>query len=82
MLRKEQGVPNLSSSQDKRYFNIICIENRIEGLNVARTVFKDSEHSHRFDLEFWKLDKIMAELTGRLTPEQLMKEMLWMSRED
>ncbi|MBD3637219.1 MAG: hypothetical protein HUJ25_07710 [Crocinitomicaceae bacterium] len=67
---RNQGVPNLSQGSFQTFMNIVHLEGQIEGLKKARKIEKESPG--RFDLEIFKIQDSIAELTGGLEPKELM----------
>lgn len=74
-LVKENGQPNLSVQQFKRFMNIIATENKIEGLLIAKRMNKDKELYYQYDLIIFKYGRVLTELTGNQKPVDLIKEM-------
>lgn len=67
------GVPHLSVDQFKRFMNIVAIESKLSELKKVKT---------RYNFNYiFNLEKKLTELTGNLKPEDLLKEMIALSRD-
>ena len=69
------GRPNLSDDQFKRFMNIVHLEGRIEGINSIKRILQGTKEAHRFDMEYFKVQKLLTQLTGNVTPEELRKRL-------
>ena len=78
-LVNEKGQPNLSLEQFKRMMNIIAIENKIDGLKVAKEQNKNKGVYHQYDLIIFKYSTVLTDLTGNLNPMDLINEMYYNS---
>ena len=78
-LVNEKGQPNLSLEQFKRMMNIIAIENKIDGLKIAKEQNKNKELYHQYDLIIFKYGTVLTDLTGNLNPMDLINEMYYNS---
>jgi hypothetical protein len=76
LMTKEQGRLNLSTMQFQRLMNIVHLEGVLFGLNKAKESNKDTQAYYKFDILIFKEDMKLAELTGNLSPELLLKEMV------
>jgi hypothetical protein len=56
--------------------NIVHLEGVLFGLRKAKESNKDTQAYYKFDILIFKEDQKLAELTGNLTPELLLKEMV------
>jgi len=61
--------------------NIIHIEGIISGMNKNKTTLKGTQEEHKYDMLIFKQQKLLTELTGNLSTEILLKEMIQLSRE-
>ena len=75
-MTKEQGRLNLATMQFQRLMNIVHLEGVLFGLHKAKEANKDKQEYHKYDILIFKEEKILAELTGNLTPDLLLKEMV------
>jgi hypothetical protein len=80
LITKEQGQINLPPDQFQRMMNIVHLEGVILGLNKAKETFKDTNLYYKYDIIII-LDNEMkfSELTGNISPNLLLKEMVLMS---
>jgi hypothetical protein len=67
----ENGPFQISSSQWKRVMNIVFLEGSIQGLTNAQ----DPQMPHKHEVVIFKYQKKLADLTGNLKPEELIREM-------
>ena len=74
-LVRENGQPNLSVQQFKRFMNIIATENKINGLNIAKRQHKNTNLFHQYDIIIFRHEKQLTELSGNQKPKDLIKEM-------
>ena len=75
-MTKEQGRLNLPTMQFQRLMNIVHLEGVLFGLNKAKESNKDTQTFYKYDILIFKEDLKLADLTGNLTPELLLKEMV------
>ncbi|HEY9167967.1 MAG TPA: hypothetical protein VIN72_00605 [Lutibacter sp.] len=75
LITKEQGRLNLSTMQFQRLMNIVHLEGVLFGLHKAKEANKDMQAYHKYDILIYKEELKLAELTGNLTPDLLLKEM-------
>ena len=59
----------------QRMMNIIAIENKIEGLLIAKELNKNRDLYYQYDMNIFKYDKVLTKLTGNQKPVDLIKEM-------
>lgn len=81
-ITKENGPPQLSTSQFRRMMNIIYVEGIKHGLGQAKNTYKDTPQFYRYDVLIFKTDKQLVALTGNEAPAQLLKEMYQLSQLD
>ncbi len=74
-LVRENRQPNLSVKQFQRMMNVIAIENKIEGLLIAKELNKNKDLYYQYDMNIFKYDKVLTKLTGNQKPVDLIKEM-------
>ena len=79
---KENGPPQLSTSQFRRLMNIVYAEGVKHGLTKAKNMDKDTPQFYRYDVLIFKTERQLVDLTGNVTPENLLKEMYDMSGDD
>ncbi len=76
LMTKEQGRLNLTTMQFHRLMNIVHLEGVLFGLHKAKDANKDMQAYHKYDILIFKEELKLAELTGNITPELLLKEMV------
>lgn len=76
---KEKGQLNLATSQFQRMMNIVYLEGVIAGLIKAKDTYKNTNEFHRYDMLIFKQNSKLTELSGNLTPELLLQEMVRLS---
>ena len=79
LMTKEQGRLNLSTMQFQRLMNIVHIEGVILGLNKAKETYINTNQYYKYDIMILDENKKLSDLTGNLTPELLLKEMVQFS---
>lgn len=79
LMTKEQGRLNLSTMQFQRFMNIVHLEGVLFGLHKVKETNKDMQAYHKYDILIFKEELKLAELTGDLMPELLLKEMVQFS---
>lgn len=75
LMTKEQGRLNLATRQFQRLMNIVHLEGVLFGLHKAKEANKDMQAYHKYDILIFNEDVKLAELTGNISPELLLKEM-------
>ena len=75
LITKEQGRLNLPTMQFQRLMNIVHLEGVLFGLRKAKEANKDTQAYHKYDTLIYNEQLKLAELTGGITPELLLKEM-------
>ena len=76
LMTKEQGRLNLSTMQFQRLMNIVHLEGVLLGLNKAKESNKDTQAYYKYDILILDENKKFSNLTGNVTPELLLKEMV------
>ena len=76
LITKEQGRLNLSTEQFQRMMNIVHVEGVILGLNTAKETYKDTNQYYKYDTIIFKQEVQLADLTGNLAPDLLLREMM------
>jgi hypothetical protein len=71
----QYGRPNLSKDQFKKFMNIVHLEGRLEGLNSIKRTLEGSKDAHRFDMEYYRVNRQLTDLTGNLTPQELKQQL-------
>lgn len=71
----QYGRPNLSKDQFKKFMNIVHLEGRLEGLNSIKRTLEGSKDAHRFDMEYYRVNRQLTDLTGNLTPQELKEQL-------
>ncbi len=67
----QYGRPNLTDDQFRKFMNIVHLEGRLEGINSIKRKLIDTKEEHRFDMEYFSVNKRLTELTGNLPPQEL-----------
>jgi hypothetical protein len=75
ILTKENGQPNLSTEQFRRMMNIVSIEGIINGMNRIKEKYKNTQYYYKYDLDIFKHQRVLTDLTGNLKPSNLLNEM-------
>ena len=81
ILTRDNGQPNLNTEQFKRMMNIVSVEGVIGGMAKIKAKYKNTTSYYKFDLDIFRNQKVLTDLTGNLKPEDLIKEMLRFSRD-
>jgi len=79
IITKEQGKLNLSTDQFQRMMNIVHVEGVIAGLAKAKETYKDTNQYYKYDILILKENDVLANLTGNLAPDMLLREMMGFS---
>jgi len=79
LITRNQGKLNLSTNQFQRIMNIVHLEGVIKGLIKAKDTYKDTNHFHRYDMLIFKQNRKLTDLSGNVTPEMLLQEMVRLS---
>ena len=59
--------------------NIICLENKIHGMETLKKKFKDSSNYHQFDVEIYTLEKRLFTITTDQAPEFFLRDLVMRS---
>lgn len=81
IITKENGQPNLNTEQFRRMMNIVSIEGIINGMNRIKEKYKDTQYYYKYDLDIFKHQRILTNLTGNLNAEDLFSEMMRFSKD-
>lgn len=73
---KENGQPQLSSEQFRRWMNIIYLEGFINGLKKVKEANKGTNQFYMYDSIIFKEEKRLTKITGNLKTDALLNEML------
>jgi hypothetical protein len=76
LMTKEQGRLNLPTMQFQRLMNIVHLEGVLFGLHKAKEANKDTQAYHKYDILIFNENIRLTELTGNLTPDLLLNEMV------
>jgi hypothetical protein len=79
LMTKEQGRLNLATQQFQRLMNIVHLEGVILGLNKAKETYINTNQYYKYDIIILGENKKLSDLTGNLTAELLLKEMVQFS---
>lgn len=72
---KDNGQPNLNTEQFRRMMNIVSAEGVIHGLRIIKEKYKNTNAYYKFDLDIFKQQRVLTDLTGNVSPGDLLKEM-------
>jgi len=75
-ITKENGQPRLNNEQFRRMMNIVSIEGVIKGLKIIKEKYKNTEAYYKFDVDIFREQRVLTELSGNLDPNDLMNEMI------
>jgi hypothetical protein len=56
--------------------NIVSQEGVIHGMRRLKEKFKDTPQYYKYDMDIFKHQMVLTDLSGNLNPEDLMKEMM------
>lgn len=76
-ITKESGQPNLSPEQFRRLMNIVFLEGIIAGIKKI----KEKDQCFKYDTLLFKHDTLLTDLTGNLSPRELVREMHMLTRD-
>ncbi len=71
----QYGRPNLTDDQFRKFMNIVHLEGRLEGINSIKRKLEDTKEEHRFDMEYFGVNKRLTELTGNIPPQELKEKL-------
>ena len=77
---KDNGQPNLNTEQFRRMMNIVSAEGVIHGLRIIKEKYKNTNAYYKFDLDIFKHQRVLTDLTGNVSPHDLLKEMYGYTR--
>ena len=75
-ITKENGQPRLNNEQFRRMMNIVSIEGVIQGLKIIKEKYKNTAAYYKFDVDIFRQQRVLTELSGNLKPNELMNEMI------
>ena len=78
---KDNGQPNLNTEQFRRMMNIVSAEGVIHGLRIIKEKYKNTNAYYKFDLDIFKHQRVLTDLTGNLSPHDLLQEMYRYARD-
>lgn len=78
---KDNGQPNLNTEQFRRMMNIVSAEGVVQGLRIIKEKYKNSPAYYKFDVDIYKHQRVLKDLSGNLKPEDLLEEMIRFSRD-
>jgi len=70
------GKPHLSNDCFKKYFNMICLENKIHGMEILKKKYKGTPDYYKFNVEIAKLEKQIFNMTRNDRPDFFLEAML------
>ncbi len=69
------GAPNLTDEQFRKFMDLVHLEGKLEGIDTIRRILNDTKEGHRFDIEHFKVNKKLTDLTGNLPPKELKERL-------
>jgi len=75
-MARNNGQPRLSDDQFRRLMNIVYLDGKLAGIDCIRSKLKKVAEDHRFDMDYFKVNSQLNDLTGCLEPGALMDEMI------
>jgi len=78
-ITKDNGQPNLNIEQFRRMMNIVSVEGVIQGLKIIKEKYKNTSAYYKFDIDIFKHQRVLTDLSGNLSPDDLIKEMYHLS---
>ena len=76
VLLNGQEMAGIPSEQLKLLLNVVMIEGKIRGIQQAQRIAKSTENPHLVDLELFKAQAVLSDLTGNLSPEEFYARVL------
>ena len=73
---REHGQPHLSNDCYKIYFNLVCLENKIHGIEILKKKYKGTPEYYQFDFYIETIKKQIFNITRDQHPEIFLLEML------
>ncbi len=61
--------------------NIVSVEGVIRGLNIIKEKFKNTSAYYKFDIDIFKHQRVLTDLSGNLNPDDLIQEMYRYTRD-
>jgi hypothetical protein len=80
-ITKQNGQPNLDTKQFRRMMNIVSVEGVIHGLRIIKEKYSNTSAYFKFDVDIFKHQRVLTDLSGNLNPDELIKEMYRLSRD-
>ncbi|MEZ4921855.1 MAG: hypothetical protein R2780_01675 [Crocinitomicaceae bacterium] len=71
---RENGMPNLTTEALQKFFNVIHLEGKLEGLKAAKKLNKTEPN--QFDLKLFTVGKELTAITGNLEPKEFLEQLL------
>lgn len=71
-----QGAPNMNAEQFKTIFNIVHLEGQLKALTKQRKQAVKSAEPHRYDLEFFNIEKSLHGITNDVPSDIFIRKLL------
>ncbi len=71
----QYGRPNLTDDQFRKFMNIVHLEGRLEGIDSIKRSLEGSKEANRFDMEYYRVNRKLTDLTGNLPPQELKEKL-------
>jgi hypothetical protein len=71
----ESGMPNFTQAGFKKYMNVIYLEGKLAGFHDAKKLTRPAE-LHKYDMEVFKVNKLLTKLTGNLDPVEFVRSLV------
>ena len=81
VVTKDNGQPNLNTEQFRRMMNIVSAEGIVHGLKIIKEKYINTPTYYKFDVDIYKHQRVLTDLTGNLKPEELLEEMIRFSQD-
>ena len=72
----EHGQPHLNNDCYKIYFNLVCLENKLHGIEILKKKYKGTQDYYQFDYEIERFKKQIFNITTNQHPEVFLIELL------
>ena len=73
---------NFTPQEQLRILNIGALEYNIQSLKGIKNRNKGKDEFFKYDLDIFKQESKLADLTGNLEPKKLLEEIIYLSRDN
>ncbi|MFD0862515.1 hypothetical protein ACFQ1M_09880 [Sungkyunkwania multivorans] len=73
------GGNRVSPFQFRRFMNIVYLEGKIEAMATVKERYKNTEYHDRLNMDLFKAQRQLTDLTQNQDPDSLLKEMVNLS---